>query len=904
MFVVLITSIANAQSTTFDFGCTSAEVRTNRLAQLADLVGQYGVTSIAPFESSSTSTEDFVSIAYSQDGNPLFYPISTSVNLLEDVTDWGTKYSEFVAKLIADEFTGPTLKSELTAIYADGTTPPVLTDLINNTSDTAEASTDSSDFFKSLGADSGYTVVSFSADEIGFYFRIDAIGAPKIYSEVENINTPASHRAFTLQIVKHIWDLLYPNYDPNAAANAAANAAIAQAIADIYTAAAPPTAFNDLINNAAGDAYLGDNTVRRAFASKFDNYDLTFDTFEQRSDNKHYAVYTNDDIPGIVLPGGGTTFNDANFKLWMLEIAKAIWLKGHPEYAALAPYEQELIAIYTSNVYPTELGSVINDAALAVEFGIAGNTPRSNFIKSLAYFNVTVSGVYDSNGNPSEAHLSNSNVVPNIGTNASTSSMTPAQFAVFTFEVVKRFWHIGHPEAAIAAKRAERIAEIAVLSDASANVIITDYIDPDDGDTFIFNVLGDPNLQPEYNTTTYQGGVKSFGSLGTTQWINMRSDISAKITEINDDVTERNIRINVLVKHSTDDVTVGARWSSLRGDLFDIDNGQTTVQIYANDYDLPLVVDGYTRLENLTNNGVNSELNALDAAIALKVGDLDPANAIYGFYPSEFYAASAEEKVNKAFDIAKANYVAAAVSGSFVKGFSSKITLQISAKNYPLNILAEMAIDADYEGWKTLIDRILYLVTAGDGSSAAARATEINVEQASYSDDTVITATNWGVGNSNPDWGIDFDGLQFISGGHDNISIESTFNKHHVDNLGLLTGVVYESLIVEITRIRSLVIAADGLERDTNQRETHWSGIGNAQWFHGANEWVLIGNNNPFYSDTNYGSQNGAQCVGYSRLRDMDNYNWRYLFILAKNELLKQAGTTYYNHLPQNVCTP
>ena len=105
-----------------------------------------------------------------------------------------------------------TFESELAAIYAADTPPTELGDLINNTSDAVEASTDSSDFFKSLGADSGYTVASFSADEIGFYFRIDAIDAPKIYSEVEYINTPASHRAFTLQIVKHIWDLLHPGY--------------------------------------------------------------------------------------------------------------------------------------------------------------------------------------------------------------------------------------------------------------------------------------------------------------------------------------------------------------------------------------------------------------------------------------------------------------------------------------------------------------------------------------------------------------------------------------------------------------------------------------------------------------------------------------------------------------------
>ena len=683
---------------------------------------------------------------------------------------------------------------------------------------------------------------------------------------------------------------------------------VEEAITALYEANTPPTEFNNVINDAAADAYLNNNDIRKAFASKFDKYDLTFDTFEQRADLKHYAVYTGDDIPGIVLPGDGTTFNEANFKLWMLAIAQAIWLHGHDDYDADAvAFSNALEAIYTSDIYPTELGTIINDAALAVEFGIAGNTPRKNFMESLAYFNVTVSNIFDSNSEPSEAHLSNGNVVPNIGTNANTSSMNPAQFAVFAFEVVKRFWSIGHPEAAIAAKRAERIAEIAVLSDASANVIITDYIDPDDGDTFIFNVLGDPNLQPEYNTITYQGGVKSFGGLGTTQWGDMKSDISDKITEINDDVTERNIRINVLVRNSTTDVIVGARWSSLRGDLFDIDNGQTTVQIYANDYDLPLVVDGYTRLENLT----HEEYSTLDAAIALKVGDLDPANAIYGFYPSEFNAASAQDKVDKAFDIAKANYDSDGVSGSFVKGIihGSKITLRVAADNYPLELRPEMAHDADYEGWKTFIDRILYLVETGDGSLNNDRENLINNLQ--YTNiGPAITVTNPSTGHD--DWGIGFDGFQFIYGGYEEIPRNDTeankvFNKDYNGSIGELTGIAYEALLVEITRIRELVIEADGLPQadGTNLiRKDNIVGYTGISAFNKNinEEWFVINGKN-IWTTTNYGSI----CTPAPWLGVMDDDSFRYMYIIIRNELLKRDATTsnntvYYNNLPENEC--
>ena len=684
-----------------------------------------------------------------------------------------------------------------------------------------------------------------------------------------------------------------------------------QAIAAIYEATSPPTGFSDALNSASviansnsGHTY---NESRRDFISLFDNYGLIFDNIILDGTN-FVADYDNTSFSNIPFPtGNGTVDTNAGWNAWMLDIAQAIWHYGHPNYVAPTLFEEELTAIYGASTPPTELGTIINDAALAVEFGIAGNTPRKNFMESLAYFNVTVSNIFDSNSGPSEAHLSNGNVVPNIGTNANTSSMNPAQFAVFAFEVVKRFWSIGHPEAAIAAKRAERIAEIAVLSDASANVIITDYIDPDDGDTFVFNVLGDPNLQPEYNTTTYQGGVKSFGSLGTTQWSNMKSDISDKITEINDDVTERNIRINVLVQNSTTDVTVGARWSSLRGDLFDIDNGTTTVQIYANDYDLPLVVDGYTRLENLT----HEEYSALDAAIALKVGDLDPTNAIYGFYPSEFAAASLQEKLDKAYDIAKANDDINAVSGSLLKGIvhGEKITLRIKAKNYPLEYLEEMANDANYEGWKTYIDRILYLVKTGDGSERTSRENHINgISNVS------VTSPN----NNDEDWAVAWNGaLQFIYGGHDNEAHDTSYNNnntsrrfagYHQDNIGLLPGIIYEALLIEIDRINGYVVAADALRRHVDgginkEREVGLKALltGNASFHENASaEWIILNDDVTVWTNSKYGNQ--CEVEGYLWLGVMDVWSFRYMYIIVRNELLRNdTGVRYYNNVHQNT---
>ena len=682
----------------------------------------------------------------------------------------------------------------------------------------------------------------------------------------------------------------------------------------IYEANTPPTEFDNVISDASVVANQGATIPplqqsRKDFISLFDNYGLTFNDIISEN-SKVVADYSNNNFSNIPLPGGDNTINsNAEWNEWMLDIAQAIWHFGHPTYDPDAvAFSNALEAIYASDIYPTELGSVINDAALAVDYGDGvGQNIRKSFLESLAHFNITVSNVFIGNNSPSYAVLSNGNNVPNVGTNDGLNNMNPAQFAVFTFEVIKAIWAIGHPEAAVAAKRAERIAEIAILSDASANVIITDYIDPDDGDTFIFNVLGDPNLQPEYNTITYQGGVKSFGGLGTTQWGNMKSDISDKITEINNDVTERNIRINVLVQNSTTDVIVGARWSSLRGDLFDIDNGQTTVQIYANDYDLPLVVDGYTRLENLTHD----EYSTLDAAIALKVGDLDPANAIYGFTPSEFAAATLNEKVNKAYDIGKANDDIQAVSGSLLTGVFSgdKITIRVGARNYPLDILTEMAHDADYEGWKTFIDRILYLVKTGDGSERTSRENHIN-SIANVS----VTSPN----NNDEDWAVAWNGaLQFIYGGHDNEAHIITYNNnntsrrfagYHQDNIGLLPGIIYEALLVEIDRINGYVVAADALRRHVDgginkEREVGLKALltGNASFHENASaEWIILNDDVTVWTNSKYGNQ--CEVEGYLWLGVMDVWSFRYMYIIVRNELLRNdTGVRYYNNVHQNT---
>ena len=153
---------------------------------------------------------------------------------------------------------------------------------------------------------------------------------------------------------------------------------VEEAITALYEANTPPTEFNNVIGNAAITANQNvgtNNESRRNFMSLFDKYGLVFTGFGT-ANGAHVAEYANNsDFPSIAIPNGNDV-SDSNFKAWALEVAKAIWLYGHDEYVAPTLFEEELTALYGASTPPTELGTIINDAALAVEFGIAGNTPR------------------------------------------------------------------------------------------------------------------------------------------------------------------------------------------------------------------------------------------------------------------------------------------------------------------------------------------------------------------------------------------------------------------------------------------------------------------------------------------------------------------------------------------------
>ena len=518
IIVMLLGSVTNAQ--TFNFGC-DVSVRDAREAQLAALVGQHNVTSMTHFESDPGSTPAYVGASYVQNGSPFTFGLSTSVGLIEDITDWSTKYGELVAKLIADSGLEPTTHAHRAGVLTSYNSIDGISNIevkVDNPINLSVATVYLEWDLNGVAQDTYY----FSATNP----TVDSNGqVPGDLSYYEPGQFETNRERLYNKLIEHISTLTPFEIE----------LAALYAITD-----APPTGFVDggEIETAAS-AFTEENssgTPKVAFIKRLaSEYHLIKAVYQNASNSQVGLVHVNspnhDLSPRITSPIAKRldqhTSND--MIAYALEVVKAIWLLDNPEYDPnAAAFASALEAIYGAGTPPTELGTIINDAAIAVEFGNT-NTPRVDFIKSLAYFNVSVSGVYDYPSKFSEAHLSNSNIVSNIGTNANTSAMTTAQFTVFTLEVVKRFWHIGHPTYAAeleAALRTTRINELEGLS--VGNVVVEHGYHNDVNDAFTV-YLGIDDFS--FLTATYGAG--KVENLLPGKYTELKDDIQAKVNVLN-----------------------------------------------------------------------------------------------------------------------------------------------------------------------------------------------------------------------------------------------------------------------------------------------------------------------------------------------------------------------------------
>ena len=221
MFVILITSIANAQTTDFDFSCSSSEVRANRSALITDLEGTNGVTNITV---AYQSNDNYVYISTSKGR---FYFASDDGNYTQNTSLVGSGHLEaysqgsFDTRLLAFKiFLDPSLELNLSieAMYAADTHPETLSSIIFNAAGDAYDN-------RSAAANDPRLVFIAKLNKFGVVFEgfenkndgnryvtfvddtIDPIQAP-----VDGVNlTTADFQEWMLRIARGIW--LYEHQD-------------------------------------------------------------------------------------------------------------------------------------------------------------------------------------------------------------------------------------------------------------------------------------------------------------------------------------------------------------------------------------------------------------------------------------------------------------------------------------------------------------------------------------------------------------------------------------------------------------------------------------------------------------------------------------------------------------------
>ena len=411
-----------------------------------------------------------------------------------DLADWALAIVQAIWDL-ENPNAGPTYQDDLIAIFASDTTPTELTPLLtaeaNRVANTA-TTVDNKELFTNLSGD-GVTV-AFGVDGNDEIFTVSSnIDGNSISNNVianDIIVTAPSEadlRAAFFNVILEKWNQLHPS------------AALEDEITAIYEADLPPTELTDLIKDACESYGNWTNNTLPAL----NRFGVTFTSFDGST-----IVYN-----GIDNTNNSAGSNTAR-RTATLEIMTKIWHVGHPNYVDPTTHAARSAVL-------TAYNSIDGISNITVKLANSNNLSTASVYLTWKLNEVAQDFWYFSATNPTST--------TDGEVRGDLSYLSPEQFETYRERLYNKLTdHIQTP----AKLRAARIVEIKVLDDASDNVIITNYIDPTDGDTFIIDVLGEPSLQSEYSTTTYESGVQGFGYLGTTQWDAMKKDISDKIDEI------------------------------------------------------------------------------------------------------------------------------------------------------------------------------------------------------------------------------------------------------------------------------------------------------------------------------------------------------------------------------------
>ena len=330
------------------------EVRANRIAQLDALPSQYSLTDTVLIENTELGVSH-VNWAYTQNGNQRSFSLSTSVALIEDITDWSTKYNELVAKLIADY---ATYQTDLAAIFANDTAPTELTSLLTaeaNRVAGTETTVDNKELFTNLSGDG--VDVTYGGDGSGneifavsSFIDGNSISNNIIVNQlITSSPNEADFRAAFFAVILEKWNQLHPVLTA------------AEELVAIFALATSPTAFVDYpALDAEADGILQAARAQHIVDSLTNLNGVTV-TYTINTTPKSFDVAKAGETTINVLQdsssGGAVSLDTLSvFKDIYFQTIQAKWDILH---TAGPTFESEVADIYANENAPTELGDFL-----------------------------------------------------------------------------------------------------------------------------------------------------------------------------------------------------------------------------------------------------------------------------------------------------------------------------------------------------------------------------------------------------------------------------------------------------------------------------------------------------------------------------------------------------------------
>ena len=627
------------------------------------------------FESDPGSTPAYVGASYVQNGSPFTFGLSTSVGLIEDITDWSTKYSELVAKLIADSGIEPTTHAHRAGVLTSYNSIDGISNIevkVDNPINLSVATVYLEWDLNGVAQDTYY----FSATNP----TVDSNGqVPGDLSYYEPGQFETNRERLYNKLIAHIPDEAPLTHDDRAAVLTAYNSidgisGIEVRIVNEGHATASVYLDWDLNGGSKGFTWWYFSSPNPTVNSSGDvPGDLSalspeqFETYRERLYNKltdHILTPAKirtarlDEIEGLDKDGVTVTHDDGDsefgdkfdisydsqvthsYTSYFASVGKFIEDLTTTEYAdftakviekrdaliPLTPFEEELKAIYDAAEPPTEFvsgGAIVTEALTKGGVNVA---IVETFFQKLNSENHGVLAIYDIA--PVRVTLTNGQSVYSPYQSFTTGNHNGGKIREWALDIVQALWHLEKPEYLLTPIRK---AALIALGNVHEDVTVELFLG---GDTW-FATIDYPNI--EHSNTIVDPSPKNLDEIGAyseTKYNNFVSAIETVIDIYTDPIDEaaaaaaelarlaalKTTRINELEGLGVDNVSVSdvtvVYGSADSSDSFTVDGDAA----FGNLKTFSTITYGDNKVENL----LPGKYTELKTAVQNKVNELNP----------------------------------------------------------------------------------------------------------------------------------------------------------------------------------------------------------------------------------------------------------------------------------------